>query len=303
MNPSSIYRGRFAPTPSGPLHLGSLLTALAGWLQARSTGGAWLLRIDDLDVERSRGDHAAAIQRQLEAHGLCWDEAVRLQSQHVAAYEAAYERLRQAAPLYPCGCTRARLARDSLPGIDGPVYAGTCREHPPQVPRAAWRLRMNAGTLDLEDAWQGPLRRDLQGDIGDFVVRRADGQIGYQLACVVDEAAQNISEVVRGADLIGSSFRQLHLQGLLGLSAPSYRHLPVLIGADGRKLSKQNHAQPIDAAHAGNNLHDCLALLGQAPPALLRGAAPAEILAWAQQNWDARRLPSGAALPLARAGG
>lgn len=302
MNSSSIHRGRFAPTPSGPLHLGSLLTALAGWLQARAAGGAWLLRIDDLDVERSRGDHAAVIQRQLEAHGLHWDEAVRLQSQHVAEYEAACERLSRAAPLYPCGCTRARLAQDSLPGIDGPVYAGTCREHPPETQRAAWRLRLDAGMLELDDAWQGPLRRELQHDIGDFVVRRADGQVGYQLACVVDEAAQRIDEVVRGADLIGSSFRQLYLQRLLGLPAPAYRHLPVLVGADGRKLSKQNHAQPIDAAHAGDNLHYCLTLLGQAPPRLLRRAAPAEILAWAQQNWDAQRLPSGAALPLARTG-
>lgn len=305
MNPSTTYRGRFAPTPSGPLHLGSLLAALAGWLQARAAGGAWLLRIDDLDLERSRGGHADTIQRQLEDHGLHWDESPRLQSRHVAEYEAAYERLRGAAPLYPCGCTRARLAQDSLPGIDGPVYAGTCRDQPPHNagPRNACRLRVDAGTLELSDAWQGPLRRDLQRDIGDFVVRRADGQIGYQLACVVDEAAQGISEVVRGADLIGSSLRQVLLQRLLGLPAPDYRHLPVLVGADGRKLSKQNHAQPIDAASAGNNLHYCLQLLGQAPPPMLRGAMSAEILRWAQQNWNAQQLPTGRALPPALANG
>jgi glutamyl-Q tRNA(Asp) synthetase len=282
------------------LHLGSLLTALASWLQARSAGGAWLLRIDDLDGDRCRPEHADTILRQLEAHGLLWDETPRLQTQHVAEYEMAWEQLRHAAPLYPCGCTRARLARDSLPGIDGPVYAGTCRQHPPQTPRPAWRLRVGQGALELADAWQGPLRRDLQRDIGDFVIRRADGQVGYQLSCVVDETAQDIGEVVRGADLIGSSFRQLYLQRLLGLPAPAYRHLPVLVGADGRKLSKQNHAQPIDAVHAGDNLHYCLALLGQEPPPMLRGAAVAEILRWAQQNWNAQRLPPGATLASAK---
>lgn len=300
MNSSTPYRGRFAPTPSGPLHLGSLLTALASWLQARSAGGAWLLRIDDLDAERSHAGHADTILRQLEAHGLLWDEVPRLQSEHVAEYEEACQQLQRAATLYPCGCTRARLAQDSLEGIDGPVYAGTCRGHPPQAARAAWRLRVGSGGLELRDAWQGRLCRDLQRDIGDFIIRRADGQIGYQLACVVDEAAQKITEVVRGADLIGSSFRQLYLQRLLGLATPAYRHLPVLVGTDGRKLSKQNHAQPIDAAHAGNNLHYCLMLLGQAPPSMLRGAAPTEILRWAQQNWDARRLPAGATLASAK---
>lgn len=290
------YRGRFAPTSSGPLHLGSLLTALASWLQARQAGGAWLLRIDDLDTERCRPEHADAILRQLEAHGLLWDEPPRVQSRHVAEYEAAFERLHDLGLLYPCACTRAQLAQDSLPGVDGPLYAGTCRDRGVVSERPSWRLRAGAGSLHLHDPWQGELRRDLQADIGDFVIRRADGQIGYQLACIVDEAAQGISEVVRGADLIGSSFRQRYLQGLLRLAAPAYRHLPVLLGADGRKLSKQNHAQPINAIHAGDNLYYCLTLLGQAPPAVLRGTAPDEILRWAQQNWDPQRLPNGATL-------
>jgi len=287
------YRGRFAPTSSGPLHLGSLLTALASWLQARSAGGSWLLRIDDLDRERCRAGHADTILRQLEAHGLLWDEPPRVQSRHVAAYEAAFERLHDLGLLYPCACTRAQLAQDSPAGIDGPVYAGTCRDRGVVSERPSWRLRAGSGELRLRDPWQGELRRDLATDIGDFVLRRADGQIGYQLACVVDEAAQGISEVVRGADLIGSSFRQIRLQALLGLPAPGYRHLPVLAGPDGRKLSKQNHARPLDAAHAADNLRYCLELLGQAPPAGLGGTAASDVLRWGLAHWNAAAVPGG----------
>jgi glutamyl-Q tRNA(Asp) synthetase len=287
------YRGRFAPTSSGPLHLGSLLTALASWLQARQAGGAWLLRIDDLDRERCRPEHADTILRQLEAHGLLWDEPPRLQSRHVTEYEAAFGHLHRQGLLYPCACSRAQLAQDSRPGIDGPVYAGTCRDHAVMSEHPSWRLRAGTGQLQLHDPWQGGLRRDLAADIGDFVVKRADGQIGYQLACVVDEAAQGVSEVVRGADLIGSSFRQQYLQGRLGLPSPAYRHLPVLAGPDGRKLSKQNHARPIDAAHAADNLRYCLELLGQAPPAELAGAASSEVLRWGLAQWNAAAVPGG----------
>jgi len=292
---SAIYRGRFAPTPSGPLHLGSLLTALASYLQARSAGGVWLLRIDDLDTERSRPEHIDAILHQLEAHQLHWDEPPRLQSRHVAEYETAFEGLHDLGLLYPCSCTRVQLARNSLPGIDGAVYAGTCRDHAALGERVAWRLRAGDGELQMSDAWQGQLGRSLRHDIGDFVVRRADGHIGYQLACVVDEAVQGISEVVRGADLIGSSFRQMRLQALLGL--PAYRHLPLLLDGEGRKLSKQNHAQPVTSTGAGDNLHYCLQLLGQAPPPMLRGAAAAEVMQWGQVHWNAQTIPSGLQMP------
>ena len=292
------YRGRFAPTPSGPLHLGSLLTALASYLQARSAGGRWLLRIDDLDAERSRPEHSDTILRQLVAHQLLWDEPPRLPSRHAAEYEAAFGQLHDLGLLYPCACTRAQLARDSLPGVDGPVYAGICRDSAPMAERLAWRVRAGEGELRMDDAWQGELRRSLRQDIGDFVVRRADGQIGYQLACVVDEAAQGITEVVRGADLIGSSFRQMRLQALLGLATPAYRHLPLLLDGEGRKLSKQNHAQPITSTTAGDNLHDCLELLGQAPPPALRGAAVGEVMRWAQAQWNAQKVPAGLQMPL-----
>jgi glutamyl-Q tRNA(Asp) synthetase len=290
------YRGRFAPTPSGPLHLGSLLTALASFLQARAAGGSWLLRVDDLDGPRCRPEHAETILRQLEAHALLWDETPRFQSRHVEEYGAAYGKLEQTGLLYPCACTRAQLARDSLPGVDGPIYAGTCRGLAATPPRPAWRLRTGPGRLELDDPWQGLLKRDAEKDIGDFVLRRADGAIGYQLACVVDEAAQGITEVVRGADLIGSSFRQLWLQQLMRLAPPAYRHLPVLAGADGRKLSKQNHAEAVETRRAPVNLLECLGLLGQPYPAELRQAPAPEILAWAIAHWNSGTVPGGVSM-------
>jgi glutamyl-Q tRNA(Asp) synthetase len=292
------YRGRFAPTPSGPLHLGSLLTALASYLQARAAGGAWLLRIDDLDCQRSRPEHTSAILRQLEAHAMTWDETPRLQSAHRQEYEAAFERLRNGGMLYLCTCTRARLARESAMGCDGRVYSGRCRDLRVTAPRTAWRLRLAPGRLELIDRWQGRLVRECERDLGDFVVKRADGVIGYQLACVIDEAAQGITEVVRGADLIGSSFRQQCLQRALGLSSPAYAHLPLLVGGDGRKLSKQNHATALDSARASDNLGLCLGALQHSPPAELRGAPARTLVEWARQHWNPDRVPRRQHLPL-----
>lgn len=288
---SGGYCGRFAPTASGPLHLGSLLTALAGFLQARRAGGRWLLRIDDLDGPRCRPEHADTILEQLTAHGLHWDGAVRWQSRHIADYESALRQLQQRARLYTCGCSRATLARQSRAGPDGPVYAGTCRDRALTAAGAAFRLEAGAGVLHLADPWQPAIERNIERDIGDFVVRRADGQIGYQLACVVDEAAQAVTEVVRGADLIGSSLRQIVLMRRLAQSAPAYRHLPVLLDAEGNKLSKQNHAPPLDNAQAVANLLRCLALLGQAPPKALFDASVEELLGWSVEHWNSDALP------------
>lgn len=296
---STSYRGRFAPTPSGPLHLGSLLTALASFLQARHAGGAWLLRIDDLDRPRCPPGMVGRILRQLEAHGLTWDEAPRHQLACVDEYRGALERLRQSGLLYRCSCTRAVLRAVSRPGPDGPVYPGTCRGA--ARTRGSVRLRAGSGPLSLEDGWQGRQCRELGAEVGDFVVQRADGALAYQLACAVDEHAQRITEVVRGADLLGSTFQQRRVQQLLGLPTPAYRHLPVVTDARGRKLSKQNHAAPVDARDASANLLQCLALLRQEPPASLRGAAPGEILGWAVAHWAAAKVPRtaqiGEALP------
>jgi glutamyl-Q tRNA(Asp) synthetase len=292
-----VYRGRFAPTPSGPLHLGSLLTALAGWLQARTAGGRWLLRFDDLDSPRCQPGADDQILRQLEAHGLHWDESPRWQSRHVEDYRAALERLRAQGRLYACGCTRAQLQRSALPGPDGPVYPGTCRDRA-QPGAGALRVRVTAGTDTLDDPWQGLQRRELERDIGDFIVLRRDGRIAYQLASCVDEAAQGITEIVRGADLLGSSFRQAYLRRCLDLAAIPSRHLPVLTGADGQKLSKQNHAPPLDASQAPEQLWRCLEWLGQAPEPRLRQASVGSLLAWAQAHWEPGRVPRLGSLPV-----
>lgn len=287
-----IYRGRFAPTPSGPLHAGSLLTALASFLDAKSKGGVWLLRIDDLDAPRCMPGATDEILRQLEAHGLHWDEAVRYQSQHVKEYEVALIALGTRARLYPCRCTRADLKRDSHAGPDDAVYSGRCRGTQTGDDPHSLRVHVTTGVLELNDPSQGHLRRNRMHDIGDFVVRRNDGAIAYQLACVVDEAAQGITDVVRGADLIGSSFRQIHLQGLLNLSTPRYRHLPVLLDAQGRKLSKQNHAAPLSLERASSQLLDTLHLLGQTAPPDLTGADTETVLAWAIKHWNPSLIPT-----------
>lgn len=291
-SPGPEYRGRFAPTPSGPLHLGSLLTALASWLRARQAGGRWLLRIDDLDRARCPPGASAAILRQLEAHGLHWDETPRLQSAHGAEYATALERLQAQGRVYSCDCTRARLAAESRSGPDGPVYGGRCRAAPAGSSSAALRWRIASGSVELQDPVQGRLWRDADREIGDFVLRRSDGVIGYQLACVVDEQAQGITEVVRGADLIGSSLRQTLLLRALGAPVPAYLHLPVLVEADGRKLSKQNGAKALDERNVGDNLRRCLRALGSAPPAELGRAPAPELLAWALREWRLAQVPA-----------
>jgi len=282
---SSAYRGRFAPTPSGLLHEGSLLTAVASFLDARAHGGQWLLRIDDLDTPRCVPGADRGILAQLEAHGLYWDETPRYQSAHLDAYHAALARLDAQGLLYACRCTRATLAATQRSGQDGPVYPGTCRAL--RLPHEGHALRFACGEarLVIDDRIQGHLQRELARDVGDVVVRRRDGIIGYHLACVVDEAAQGITHVVRGADLIGSSFAQLALAQAIGLASPQYTHVPVLLGSDGLKLSKQNHAQPLDASRASDNLLRCLKRLEQAPPAELRGAPVAELIGWAACHW------------------
>lgn len=288
------YRGRFAPTPSGPLHLGSLMTALASWLDARAHGGAWLLRIDDLDSPRCVAGADAQICEQLERHGLNWDETPRYQSAHRDEYEAAVDVLRAQHRLYACRCTRAELAASGHPAPDGLVYAGTCRNAALTMNECALRFAVDNLTLRLADGVHGVLSRHLRDELGDFVVRRRDGIFGYHLACAVDEHAQRISDVVRGADLIGPTFAQLHLMQALSLPPPRYHHVPLMLDENGLKLSKQNHARPIDANRAGDNLLDCLIGLQQRPPVTLRGADSATVLDWARRHWNLARVGTAA---------
>lgn len=235
---------------------------------------------------------ADAILHQLETHGLHWDGTPRYQTQHAPEYADALTRLRATGRVYACTCTRAQLKIESRSGPEGPVYSGRCRDRGLSDANRALRLRVDATDVAFDDGWQGRQHRSLETDIGDFVIRRRDGTAAYQLACAVDEAASDITEIVRGIDLLGSTFMQLHVMDLLGLRRPQYRHLPVLTSADGRKLSKQNHAAPIEAACAGINLWSCLDALGQHPPPQLRTASVDEILTWGRLRWTPARVPA-----------
>ncbi|GAA0259574.1 tRNA glutamyl-Q(34) synthetase GluQRS [Rhodanobacter caeni] len=235
------YRGRFAPSPTGRLHFGSLVAALASWLCARQAGGQWLLRMEDLDPPREVAGAASSILATLPAFGLVADEPVLFQSRRRAAYDAAFEQLRAAGHLFACTCSRTDLAATGGRHVDGRCV-GTGSGRAP-----AWRLRAPDVDIDFHDALQGPQRQNLRQQVGDFVIRRADGIYSYQLGCVVDDAFQQVTEVVRGHDLLDSTPRQIWLQRCLGLPTPTYRHLPLVLDEHGHKLSKSAQALPVDA--------------------------------------------------------
>ena len=286
------YRGRFAPTPSGPLHFGSMVAAVGSYLDAKAHDGEWALRIDDVDTPRVVAGSADAIVRTLEAFGLQWDGPIAYQHSRGGAYEHALDRLRADDRLYACTCTRREIADAGIAGIEGPVYPGTCRNGATAERNApACRVRTTGIRIEFDDLLQGHVRQDLERDIGDFVVKRADGVYGYHLACAVDDGDQHITHVVRGADLLASTSRQIYLQRLLGLATPAYLHLPVALNASGEKLSKQTLAQPVDAANAPAALSAVLAFLGHAPPRELRGADLDAQWKWARAAWQRSRLP------------
>ncbi|MBI3574694.1 MAG: tRNA glutamyl-Q(34) synthetase GluQRS, partial [Gammaproteobacteria bacterium] len=245
-----------------------------------------------LDPPREVPGAADEILRTLEAFGLHWDGAVMYQSRRHGMYEAALKMLERLDAIYPCACSRREIADSSVSGVDGPVYPGTCRVGLPagRVPRA-WRVRVNGRAIEFMDAVQGRVIRDLAADFGDFVVRRADGYFAYQLAVVVDDAEQGVSEVVRGADLIESTPRQMHLQSLLGLPTPDYLHLPVALNARNEKLSKQTLAFPVDAAHPQQLLLRVLQFLGQDPPPAIAESSLDDFWRWAIAHWRKDRVP------------
>ena len=252
---ATSYRGRFAPSPSGPLHQGSLVAALASWLDARAHDGQWLVRIEDLDTPREAPGAADAIIAALAAYGLAHDGEIVRQSARHALYRAAFMRLKDAGLIYPCGCTRREIADSVLNASERgreAVYPGTCR-HGLRAGRQAraWRVRVGDAQVVFEDRATGPVAQDLAMETGDFVLLRVDGQWAYQLAVVVDDAEQGITHVVRGADLIDSTARQIFLQQRLDLPQPSNLHVPVVVNAAGEKLSKQSGAQALDLSPAG----------------------------------------------------
>ncbi|MDA0226309.1 MAG: tRNA glutamyl-Q(34) synthetase GluQRS [Proteobacteria bacterium] len=290
--------GRFAPSPTGPLHFGSLVAALASWLDARAAGGRWLLRIEDLDPPREQPGAADLIQRQLEAFGLFWDGPVLYQSQRAAQYRAALERLSRDGLAYACACSRREIADSALgTAADGAaIYPGTCRAGL-AANRAARSLRFRATdeVVRFEDRVQGAVAQSVGRDVGDFILRRADGFAAYQLAVVVDDAAQGVTDVVRGADLLASTPRQILLQHALGLPTPRYAHVPAIVDAAGAKLAKQNGAIAFDAhADAPQTARNTAAVLGRALACLGHTPPPLpadEMLAWARSCWDIARVP------------
>jgi glutamyl-Q tRNA(Asp) synthetase len=288
----SPYRGRFAPTPSGPLHFGSVVAATGSYADALAHGGTWHLRIDDLDPPRVAVGATTAILRCLEALGFEWAGPVVHQSERGSAYREALEALRRLAPVYPCACSRAEIAAAGLPGIEGPRYPGTCRSgprHPERPP--AWRLAVPVTPVSFRDLRFGQVFGSLADTVGDFVLQRADGVFSYHLACVIDDAEAGFDHVVRGADLLASTPRQRLLQDLLGRPVPHYLHLPVVVDASGQKLSKQSRAPEVDAGPAGQALWMALEFLGQRPPPELAGATPREIWRWVAGHWQRDIIP------------
>lgn len=286
---TSSYRGRFAPTPSGPLHFGSLVAATASYLDARAHDGEWLVRIEDVDQPRVIPGSADHILRTLEAFGFRWDGAVMYQSMRREAYRAALDELQHLGLTYRCTCSRKTLAETAVRGVDGTVYPGHCRERAPATGPAAIRFAVPDSRVVFDDAVQGRVACELATECGDFVLLRADGVYGYQLAVVVDDAEQHISHVVRGADLLTSTPRQIALQQALGLPAVRYAHLPVALDEHGDKLSKQTLAAPVEADTPLTALRTAAAFLGLPAPADL--ANPDEFWSWATAAWP-RLIPA-----------
>jgi glutamyl-Q tRNA(Asp) synthetase len=286
------YVGRFAPSPTGPLHFGSLVAALGSCLEAHRHGGRWLVRMEDVDEPRCSRVVGDGILATLERFGFVWDGEVIWQSRRTAAYQEALATLRDQGLLYPCACTRRELG-DASPAIDGAArYPGTCRDGlPPGRSARAWRLRVTDEEIRIDDAVQGAVVQRLASDVGDFVLLRADGYVAYQLAVVVDDAMQGVTDVVRGSDLLDSTPRQVWLQRCLGLPTPDYLHLPVAVDGQGEKLSKQTGARALDAERPGAVLVAALQFLGQSPPADLVGAGAPTVWQWAREHWAAARIP------------
>lgn len=289
------YIGRFAPSPTGPLHQGSLVSALASYLHACSYGGRWLVRMEDLDPPRELPGAATAILHSLDQHGLHWDGQVLYQSQRLSAYEEVLQALQAAGLVYPCDCTRQDL--QSMGGI----YNGRCRTRNIDTRKPhALRLKVydlpqgtSADTLRFFDLIQGEQVQDLRQAAGDQIVKRKDGLFAYQLAVVVDDIAQQVSHIIRGSDLLEVSARQIFLFQQLGFPPPVFGHVPLVRNVEGQKLSKQNLAPPLAGDKAGSNLWQALVFLGQNPPADLTNAEAGEVLMWAKANWQLNLIKPG----------
>lgn len=286
--------GRFAPSPTGPLHFGSLVAAVGSYCLARKQGGTWLLRMEDLDPPRVVPGSADEILSSLERLGLHWDGEIVWQSQRADVYAAAVDKLREQGLVFDCACTRREISLSAPhPGEEGPIYPGTCRDGLRGRKPRALRIRVPEDQVCFSDGVFGGQQQVLSEAVGDFVLRRADGLFAYQLAVVVDDAETGVNQVVRGADLLSSTPRQIYLHSCLGNPVPKYIHLPLLVDNSGEKISKRNGAvAAINHQNGGLIMSKTLKLLGQAVPTELSGAPAAEILAWAVPNFALEKVPS-----------
>jgi glutamyl-Q tRNA(Asp) synthetase len=286
---SKSYVGRFAPSPTGPLHLGSLYTALASYLDARARQGCWLLRIDDIDTPRNVPGAVDSILATLEAYGLHWDGEVYYESLHLDDYEQALSELQREGLLYPCTCSRKMLAE--LPGRHD-IYPGLCRNRTAIPANQPYALRIKSDSRDIgfEDRLQGAIGQNLAAEHGDFILKRKEGIVSYQLACIIDDHLQGVTHVVRGFDLVDSTPKQIYLLQLLGLPWPSYLHVPLIIDSQGYKLSKQTLAEAVTMRNTSAVMFQLLELLKQKPPVGLKEASCPEMLEWAVQHWNPEPL-------------
>jgi glutamyl-Q tRNA(Asp) synthetase len=285
------YIGRFAPSPTGPLHFGSLLTALASWCDARAANGQWLLRIEDVDVVRTQQGAADHIIRTLEHYGLWWDGEIVYQSQRTEYYQAALQQLQQQGDIFWCTCSRADLAQ-----THSAIYTGHCRTHLQHRPHAAARLQVNNSIINFDDGVFGNISESVADTVGDFVIFRRDGLFAYQLAVVVDDAEQGITDIVRGADLLDNTSRQIYLQQRLALTTPAYAHIPLVVNDQGEKLSKQTGASALTGENPSHYLWQALTLLGQRPPDVLQSEDCVTLLTWAINHWQRENIPKRLAL-------
>jgi glutamyl-Q tRNA(Asp) synthetase len=299
-NPLSVpdYRGRFAPSPTGALHFGSLIAAVGSYLEAKSHNGEWLVRIENLDKPREIPAASHEIFRALEILGMEWDHEVIYQDQRKDTYENILTILNKRGLTYSCTCTRKEIADSSITGISGQIYAGTCRNNVQNKDRpGAVRIKTDNNIIEFEDSLHGLISQRLESETGDFILRRSDGIYAYQLAVVADDATQGITNVVRGADLLDSTPRQIYLQKLLGYSTPTYMHLPVAVNNQGEKLSKQTKAALLDISNPVKQLVEAVNFLGQESPIELLGSNVSSFWKWAIENWHPEKIHKKRTLP------
>ena len=284
----TIYKGRFAPSPTGPVHFGTLIAAVGSYLQAKANNGKWLIRMEDVDTTRKVEGSDKEILDTLEAFGFEWDGEIIYQSEQTRHYEKALEQLIDQSLVFPCLCSRKQLTT-----IDSDIYPGTCRDRKlPEDNEHALRLLAKNITIEFDDIVMGKQSQSMAQQCGDFVIKRRDGLFAYQLAVVVDDALQNITEIVRGSDLLDSTPRQVYIQQLLGYPTPAYCHLPLAVDSDGNKISKSEGATKVDIKNREKLICSVLVFLGQNPPADLSSCNINDIWKWAEEHWDMSHIQS-----------